>query len=54
MGPILYYAKNIGINLILASMIVDEAEINFGRAASFGCAASRPRRQVVFLDKPDN
>ena len=28
--------------------IVDEAEINFGRASS------RPHRQVVFLDKPGN
>ena len=34
--------------------IVDEAEINFGRAFSSGCASSRPHRQVVFLDKPGN
>ena len=33
-------------------MIVDEAEINFGHAASYAHMALRPSRQVVFLVTP--
>ena len=32
--------------------MVDEAEIDFSHAAAHGHMAVRPRRHVVFLDKP--